>query len=619
MKTPKHSALALAAAAALALPAAAQQAAAPAKTDKPVEQITVTGSRIRGIEPIGSPVVGVGRADIESSNVASTALMLQQVPQVFNLGVSESSRGQSGGSGNITYSSGINLRGIGPFATLVLVNGHRVVGQGTTAAAVDPSIIPMLMLERVEIVADGASAIYGSDAVAGVANLILRRNEKTVQGYVRLGRADSYAERQLGALWATRWATGQATVGFEHSYRDALSGRDRDFFSGDLRAQGGGDFRASQCAPGNIVIAGTNYAIPAGGVTSANAASLVAGTTNRCDNLKVQDLIPRQERNGLGFTFNQDFAGGISTYADGFFTERRYRFRPAALSSNLTVPSTNPFYVRPPGAPAGANETVAYSFIDDLPVNTANGFSRTYQVTAGADVALGKDWKVGALVGVGYNDDLSVTRNALTTGAITAALADTNPATALNVFGGANNPATLAKLAQNQSYSPGTTNFHNFQLKADGSLFALPGGPGLRVPAVAAVRRPDRRHGGGADHRHGQAGTPRQFRLPGSGGAAGGREERHAGPAEAGHHRRGALRPVQRRGRHHQPQGRPDLAAGERLPGARQLRRVIPRAGPDADPRLHQRRPRRPLRAELLRPDDRWRAARGRHAVGRQP
>lgn len=487
MKTPKHSApprpltaLALAAAASLALPALAQQAAAPAadKADKPVEQVTVTGSRIRGIAPIGAPVVGVGRNDIETSNVASTTLMLQQVPQVFNLGVSENSRGQSGGSGNITYGSSINLRGIGPFATLVLVNGHRVVSQGTGATSVDPSIIPMLMLERVEIVADGASAIYGSDAVAGVANLILRRNEKTTQGYARFGRGDSYSEHQLGALWATRWQGGQATLGVEHSFRSALSGQDRDWFAGDLRSQGGGDFRGTQCAPGNIIISGTNYAIPAGGVTPANAASLVAGTTNKCDNLKFQDLIPRQERNGLGFTFNHDITPELSLYADGFATERRYRFRPGALSSNLTVPSTNPFYVRPPGAPAGTNETVAYSWVNDLPLNTANGFSRSYEATVGAEYALPAQWRVGGLFTWGYNDDLAVTLGGLNNAAITAALADTNAATALNVFGsGPNNPATLAKLANSVSYAPGTTNFQNVLVKADGPLFSLPGGP----------------------------------------------------------------------------------------------------------------------------------------------
>lgn len=483
---PARSAMALAVSALLALPAAAQQAAQAAekpdskaeeKAEK-VEQITVTGSRIRGIAPIGSAVVGVSRDNIESANVASTALMLQQVPQVFNLGVSENSRGQAGGSGNITYGSAINLRGIGPFATLVLVNGHRVVGQGTTAAAVDPSIIPMLMLERVEIVPDGASAIYGSDAVAGVANLILRRNEKTVQGFARIGRADSYAERQLGALWATRWAGGgQATIGFEHSFRSALSGRDRDFFTGDLRDQGGGDFRSTQCSPANIVISGASYAIPAGGVTQANASSLVAGTQNKCDNLKLQDLVPRQERNGLGFTLNHELAGGLSLYADGFVTERRYRYRPGALTANLTVPQANPFYVRPPGAPAGTSETVTYSFVNDLPLNTANGFSRTYEATAGVDYALGRDWKAGALLTWGYNDDLAVQLRGLNNGAITAALADTNPATALNVFGsGPNNPDTLARIANSVSYAPGTTNFQNLLLKADGALFTLPGG-----------------------------------------------------------------------------------------------------------------------------------------------
>lgn len=465
---------ALAALAALTLPVQAQQAPA---ADAPNDQVTITGSRIRGIAPIGSPVLGVTRGDIENTSATTTTQMLQQVPQVFNLGVSENSRGQSGGSGNITYGSSINLRGIGPYATLVLVNGHRVVGQGTSASTVDPTIIPMLMLERVEIVPDGASAIYGSDAIAGVANLILRRNEKAVQGYARFGRADSYAERQLGALWADRWTGGSATLGFEHTYRDALSGRDRDFFTGDLRDQGGGDFRASQCSPGNIVIAGTNYAIPAGGVTSANASSLVAGTQNRCDNLKLQDLVPRQERNGLGFTLNQAFGAGLAAYADGFFTERKYRFRPGALSSNLTVPSSNPFYVRPPTAPAGSSETVAYSWVNDLPVNTANGFSRTYEVTVGADQSLGTQWKAGGLLTYGYNDDLAASLGGLNNGAITAALADTNPATSLNVFGsGANNPATLARLNSNVTYSPGTTHFVNVLLKADGPLFSLPGG-----------------------------------------------------------------------------------------------------------------------------------------------
>lgn len=458
---------------------AAVTAAAPAPAldnGEKVEQIVVTGSRIRGIAPVGSTVISVGRADIDQSGAVSTAALLQEVPQVFNLGVSESSRGQSGGSGNITYGSSVNLRGIGPYATLTLINGHRAVAQGTTGSGMDPSIIPMLALQRVEIVADGASAIYGSDAVAGVVNLILRRNVEGAEAFVKYGTADGYNERQAGALWGHKWQGGQVMATFQNDFHTALAGQSRDYFRGDLRAQGGGDFRSTQCAPGNIVIGANNYAIPAGGVTAANASQLVAGTTNKCDNLQYGDILPRQERNSGALTFNQELGNGFSLYADGFATRREYTINPGYLSANVTVPSTNPFYVRPAGAPAGTSETVAYSYINDLPRNTATGYSKSFEGTVGVDKAFGEGWKAGVLYTYGKNNDFAGTSHGLNNAAVAAALADTNPATALNVYGGTNNPATLAKISNTLSLSPGQTIFQNAQVKTDGPLFALPGG-----------------------------------------------------------------------------------------------------------------------------------------------
>jgi iron complex outermembrane receptor protein len=440
-----------------------------------IEQIVVTGSRIRGLAPVGSTVVSVTRADIDASGAVSTAGLLQEVPQVFNLGVSESSRGQSGGSGNITYGSSVNLRGIGPYATLTLINGHRAVAQGTTGSGIDPSIIPMLALQRVEIVADGASAIYGSDAVAGVVNLILRRNVEGVEAFARYGTADGYNERQAGALWGHKWKGGQITATFQNDYHTALNGQSRNFFRGDLRANGGGDFRSNQCAPGNVVIGGTSYAIPVGGVTRANAVQFVPGT-NKCDNLQYADILPRQERNSGTFTFNQELGNGFSMYADGFATRREYQIRPGVLASTVTVPSSNPFYVRPAGAPAGTSETVAYSYINDLPRNTATGFSKSYEATIGIDKTFGEGWKAGVLYTYGKNQDFAGSYHGLNNAAVNAALADTNPATALNVFGGINNPATLAAISNNLTLSPGQTIFQNAQVKADGPLFTIPGG-----------------------------------------------------------------------------------------------------------------------------------------------
>src|SRR5690606_3834606 len=139
-----------------------------------LEEVVVTGSRMRGVEaPVGSTVITLDRQYIDQSSAVSTDKLIRQIPQAYNLGVSESSRGQPGGNGNIVFGNSANLRGIGPFATLVLVDGHRVV---TNSRNVDPSLLPTLALERVDVVADGASAVYGSDAIAGVVNLVQRRN-----------------------------------------------------------------------------------------------------------------------------------------------------------------------------------------------------------------------------------------------------------------------------------------------------------------------------------------------------------------------------------------------------------------------------------------------------------
>ena len=219
---------------------------------------------------------------------------MQRLPQVFNLGVSENSRGQSGGSGNITYGSAINLRGLGPFSTLTLIDGHRAVPQGTTGFGVDASIIPTSALDRVEVVADGASALYGSDAVAGVVNLILRRDFEGVEASIR--GSSRRCIRRTSGLADRRGRLGRAAismVAYEYSFHSNLNGLDRDFFRGDLTARGGRDFRVVQCNPGNIVVGGVSHAIPATGVTTATAAQLVPGTTNRCDNAQYPGLATR--------------------------------------------------------------------------------------------------------------------------------------------------------------------------------------------------------------------------------------------------------------------------------------------------------------------------------------
>jgi iron complex outermembrane receptor protein len=451
--------------------AAAQAPAADASGD-----IVVTGSRVRGVAPVGSAIVSISRSDVESSGAVTTTQLIQQVPQVFNLGISESSRGQSGGSNNITYGTTINLRGIGPFTTLVLVDGHRAVPQGTTGFAVDPSIIPTLALSRVEIVADGSSAIYGSDAIAGVVNLILRRDFEGIQATSRFAIGDNYDESQLGVIVGKKWDSGRFTLAVENGYHSALSGKDRDFFRGDLRAKGGGDFRVTNCAPGTITVSGVAYPIPAGGVAAGSSSALVAGAANRCDNLQIADLIPLQDRNSLATTFEQNFGDRLQIFGDGFASKRTFKIYNGAANSSITVPSTNAFFAWPSAIAKPASETVGYSFINDYPQGYSDGFSKAFELTLGARYKLPANWNFETSYTAGRNDDRSVSHNVANAAALTAALASANPATAFNPFGGPNSASVINNILIGYSKANGRTTLKFYEAKLDGPLFALPGG-----------------------------------------------------------------------------------------------------------------------------------------------
>ncbi len=458
----------------LAAGAAQAQNAAPA-AEATAQEVVVTGSRISGVAPVGSAIVTVGRNDIVTSSAVTTTQLIQQVPQVFNLGISENSRGQSGGSNNITYGTTINVRGIGPFTTLIMLDGHRAVPQGTTGFAVDPSIIPTIGIERVEIVPDGSSAIYGSDAVAGVVNLILRRNFEGVEGNIRYGAGDGYHERQLGLIMGHRWSTGQITIAYENGAHSAFRGTSADFFRADLRDRGGADYRPTLCNPGNIVVAGVSYAIPPGGVTAANRSALTAGTVNKCDNLKIADLFPRQKHDSAMMTFNQKINDTISIYGDAFAAKRDFKNRNGAASTTATVPSTNAFFVAPPGL-TPATESVQYSFIGDYPQGYTYGFSKAYEATLGTTIKLPRSWKFDADYTYGMDVDRSISRNVANAAAQTAAINSANPATALNLFGGPNSPSVINGILIGRSEAPGRSSLQFYQAKVDGPLFALPGG-----------------------------------------------------------------------------------------------------------------------------------------------
>lgn len=449
-----------------------------------LEEVVATGTRMRGVEaPVGSDIISLDREYIDQSTSVSVDKLLQETPQIFNLGVSEASRGQPGGNGNITYGNSVNIRGIGPFSTLVLIDGHRVV---TNSRNIEPSVLPMLALERVEIVPDGASAIYGSDAIAGVVNLIPRRNVDGGQILARYGFGEDYNERRVGASWGKTWDRGQFFAAYENGYRSNLNGVDRDYFRS---LQSGNDYRVPQCDPGNIVVGGVSYAIPAGGVTAADAAALTAGTQNLCESRVEQDMLPDQEYNSGAFTLNYEFSDWLEFFADGFYSQRDFERKPAFFSGNLTVPNTNAFFADPTGTNP-ASVTVQYNFGNDIPADVQTGHSRYWEITGGFKAKLPRDWRFETLVTYGENNDVSNTTRGLDSrGSLPAALASNDPATAFDPFGLHRTSASvLADISDQIFLVDNDVDFLGIGLHFDGPLFKLPGGT---VQLAAGYERQD--------------------------------------------------------------------------------------------------------------------------------
>ena len=218
-----HAALVAGTAFAACGPAFAQQAADATTLDR----IEVTGSRIRQVESeTAAPVQIITREQIEKQGFNSVADLLQNITSAGSPALSRTSPLLSGEAVGGSY---IDLRNLGPNRTLVLVNGKRL--GITTGGLQDLAQIPVAMIERVEVLKDGASTIYGSDAIAGVVNLITRRNLEGMRASVYSGQySQGDGQRDVYDV-AIGFGNdrGSVTVGAEYTREDPVWARDRWF------------------------------------------------------------------------------------------------------------------------------------------------------------------------------------------------------------------------------------------------------------------------------------------------------------------------------------------------------------------------------------------------------
>ena len=190
------------------------------------DRIVVTGSRIARVDLDGAlPVTVIDRDAIELSGESSVAELLRNT----TLNTFGSFRPQSGSSAQSF--AGVSLRGLGEDRTVVLIDGRRAPRGTQVGGANDLNLIPLAAVERIEILSDGASAIYGADAIGGVVNIITRKDYEGVQ--LRYTWTNPKREggkvRDGSVLWGTSGAQGRVLAGFSKSSRGMIFSRDREW------------------------------------------------------------------------------------------------------------------------------------------------------------------------------------------------------------------------------------------------------------------------------------------------------------------------------------------------------------------------------------------------------
>ena len=463
--------------------------------DVDLGELVVIGSRIRGVALQGpSPVLIVTAQDIENSGHATIQDYIRTIPQNYSDLTEENA--VVGAIDSLGRGSAFNLRGIGADSTLVLLNGRRLAASGArNGTFVDVSTIPVSAVERLEILTDGASALYGSDAIGGVVNIHLKRQLDGIEARVRYGQDDDRdtSEQQAVASFGTSWSSGSVLAIYERFERDALLGSDRALTANmDYRSLGGADFRNTTFAqPGNIfAVSGTlpglgaaSAGIPAGQDGTALATSqLTPNVLSRSSILLSQrSLINEARRDSIVLTLEQDLGAGLVAFVDGFASSNDS----GALSAPSAIvavvgpnPSVapHPTFGNNPFNPFTVPVRVVYSPAAELGPIESTSQRKGASIAAGLKAAVGSwDLTLSGTHGVDELNGLDVL--SYNTAALNSAVRTANPALALNLFGdgSAQNMAALAGIIQPIEFL-GDGRITGGSLNADGPLFGLRGG-----------------------------------------------------------------------------------------------------------------------------------------------
>lgn len=422
--------------------------------------VVVTGTSIRGIAPIGMAPIEVGSEDIERVGADTVTQLLRTVPQVAQF--NQTPVPQAANFVGMVTPTSLRL-GFGIDATLILVNGHRMVAAGTTEAQAELSNIPLAAIDRIEVLPNGASAIYGADAVAGVINLITRQNFDGSETDVSLGTADNFDQWNVNQLFGRSWSGGSIMIAGELTGNTNLDGRDRPFNT-------------------NV---GTLY-----GLSPSCGVATVGPSVPGCDEPQIGgDLVPQDNRGSVFATLRQQLTQATRLTVDALLSKDWMR-------TNIVTPPFPPavFSASNPFNTSGTDEVVYYRPITEFGPTLHQESSITQgDITVRLDTSLARGWENSSFLYSGRTWNFfqglgGTSPSALNNSAYEQAMAADTPQTAFDPFGHQTSPQVLDGILDAVDRADTAQTLTQVQSSFDGPVVKLPGGS-LRLSVGLGFQR----------------------------------------------------------------------------------------------------------------------------------
>ncbi|CAN5319968.1 TonB-dependent receptor [soil metagenome] len=466
----------------------------PAFGQQQLDRVEITGSSVRRIDGESAlPVTVLKKEDIERSGATSTVDLLKKLTSV------QGSTGESASVGGATFGfSGVSIHNVGETRTLVLLNGHRLSlfgGQTLTgfAAGFDLNAIPVSAIERVEILLDGASALYGADAIAGVVNFITKKD--TTEGDITVGYSAPHGGAKEKRISATKGFGSlekdgyNVVASFGHDERTKLDSTKRSFASsGKLFFQNNGqNYRLQQASastiPANVTDNNGNLVNPyliKNGTCAPKSFRIIDGSDDYCgfDFVGELEIYPTRKRDSAVVS-GQLKVAEQTLFAEILWSKTSQTSRIAPVPGGISIAAGSPLanqYLVPVGI---TEDSTAFYRLYDLGKRASEDSAKFYDIALGSKGTLA-NWDYTAT----YTHSQSDVKSNISGYPGALAVAALRSSGLVDPFVGPGEQSAAAATAiQNANYKGywdgGVAKLDTLQVTGSRELFNLPAGPAM--------------------------------------------------------------------------------------------------------------------------------------------